>query len=78
MKIIYRDQKKHEGHQLHVSTWHEPNWFEKWILLKSAGVVHYVGKGTKWYVMTLGEKIPLEYTPVTNKTILKFLKEIHP
>lgn len=78
MKVTLRGTRKHEKHQLHVSTWHEPNWFEKWLMAKSPRVVNYVGKGIKWYVMELGETAPLDYTPVTDKTLLEFLKKIHP
>lgn len=78
MKVTVRGMRKHSKHQLHVSTWHEPNWFEKWILAKSPGVVNYVGKGSKWFIMEMGTTTPVDFTPVTNKTLLAMLKKIHP
>lgn len=76
MKVIYRGQRKHTKHQLHISTWQVPNFIEKWLLIKSPQVVNYVGSGTKWFVMQLGEVNPLEYTPVKDPVLIQWLSDI--
>lgn len=76
MKVTLRGTRQHTKHQLHVSTWHEPNWFEKWILAKSPRVVNYVGNGTKWFIMEIGTTAPLDYTPLTSKTLVEFLRNV--
>lgn len=78
MKITVRGTRKHSKHQLHVSTWQEPNWIERHILRRRPGVVNYVGKGTKWFVMEVGKRSPLDFKPVTDKVLLEMLKKIHP
>lgn len=70
--------RKHSAHQLHISTWWQPNWFEYWFLFRRGHVRDYVGKGTKWFRMKLGYRQPLVYKPVTNKAVINFLKSIHP
>jgi len=76
MKIYYRGQRKHNKRQLHISTWQVPNWFEKWFMARSAHVVNYVGSGTKWFVMELGELTPLEFTAVKDKLLIQWLCKI--
>jgi hypothetical protein len=78
MTVTLRGTRKHGKYQLHVSTYHQPNWIEKWILFRRAHVVNYVGKGTKWYIMEAGKKSILDFRPVSNRTILRFLKKTHP
>lgn len=76
MKVYYRGQRKHGKHQLHISTWQVPNFIEKWLLARSARIVNYVGKGTKWFVMEMGETTPLEFTPVKDKLLIRWLSDI--
>ncbi len=78
MNVHIRGKRKHDKHQMHISTWHQPNWFERYIMQRRSHIVNYVGKGTKWFIMELGKKNPIEYREVKNKTILKMLKELHP
>lgn len=76
MTVYYRGMRKHGKHQLHISTWQVPTFFEKWFMARSAMVVNYVGKGTKWFLMQLGEVNPLDYTPVQDKKLIRWLSDI--
>lgn len=77
MKIQLRGTRKHGHYQLHVSTWQTPvNWFEKWILNRPAQVVHYVGKGEKWFIMQSSDTTLVDYTPVTDKQLITWLQSI--
>jgi hypothetical protein len=78
MKVYFRGMRKHSKHQMHISTWQTPNWFEKWFMFRRAKTVEYVGKGTKWFRMTLSYGAIFQYKPVTDATLLKFLKDLHP
>ncbi len=78
MNVQIRGTKRHDNHRMHVSTWETPNWFEKIFMFKRQRVAHYVGKGTKWYVMELGKVNPLEYRAVKSKSLNEILKAIHP
>lgn len=76
MKIYYRGKRQHGKRQLHISTWQVPTFIEKWFLAKSPQVVNYVGTGTKWFIMQLGEINPLDYTPVKDKQMIQWLSDI--
>ena len=76
MKVHLRGTRKHSKYQLHVSTWQTPNWFERWILWRKPQVVEYVGKGTKWFVMTIGKKTVLEFAPVNDAVLLEWLPTV--
>ena len=78
MQVTNRGTRKHGKYQLHVSTWQVPNFIEKWILFKRPRVVNYVGKGTKWFIMYASPVHGLQYKPLKNKTLLKWLQTIHP
>ena len=78
MKVYIRGKRQHSKHQLHVSTYQVPNWFEKIFMFRRSGNYEYVGKGTKWFRMTIGRKTAIQYKPVTNKHLLAILKSVHP
>ena len=80
MKVQFRGKRQHSKHQMHISTWQTPNWFEKWLLFKRPCIVNYVGKGTKWYEMRIGPRYKgfVKYISVKNKTLLEWLRKQHP
>ncbi|HMG94334.1 MAG TPA: hypothetical protein VK589_29945 [Chryseolinea sp.] len=76
MKIFLRGTRKHSKHQLHVSTWQTPTWFEKYFMFRRSRVVEYVGAGTKWFEMTVGKRTVLNFLPITDQVLISWLATV--